>query len=87
MIYYFFITKGNLELTPVTESIIGTFIGIFDTKNMMDTDITEMTGFSILTRAKVQSYISVKTLIITWVSIAICSLGTSMYILKTKDIK
>jgi len=86
MIYYYFISKGNVELAPSIQMIMGTFIGIFDVTTITDPDLGVTSGELLLSRAPILKYITVKNLLIIWGLFGGFSLLFSMLILRKRDI-
>jgi len=86
MIYYYFISQNNVELTPSIQITFGTFIGIFDLNSITDSDIVALTGKNLLTKASIHNYLNVRHLIIAWGFIGILSLGSSMFVLHVRDV-
>lgn len=86
LIYYYFINKSNVEISPVLQSVMGTFIGVFNIKNVTDNDMTFLLNSALMKNASIYTYLDAYFLIIFWVLLGLFSLLLSMRILTKRDI-
>ncbi|QVK18636.1 ABC transporter permease [Mycoplasmatota bacterium] len=86
LIYYHFISKSNISISPTLQTVMGTFIGIFDIKKITDNDMSVLLKSSLMKDAAIYSYLSSNILILFWLFISIICLFLSMRILTKRDI-
>ncbi|MDF2699023.1 MAG: family transporter protein [Haloplasmataceae bacterium] len=86
LIYNYFISKSNIELTPSIQNILGMFIGIFDLDTMVDLDLLAISDTALLSKASVRNYLNVRDLLLGWSFTGFMSLILSIIILQKKDV-
>jgi ABC-type transport system involved in multi-copper enzyme maturation permease subunit len=86
LIYNYFISKSNIELTPSIQNILGMFIGIFDLDTMVDSDLLAISDTALLSKASVRNYLNVRDLLLGWSFTGFMSLILSIIILQKKDV-
>ncbi len=86
LIYFYFISKSHVIITPTLQTIMGTFVGVFNMKKITDEDMSVLLNTPLMKNAPIYTYFDAYHIILFWLLVGLLSIILSIFILAKRDI-